>query len=264
MTHVPGGSAPADALAPTSSAEPPAPLSGHAIATIGAWYLLASALIAALVSQVGGLRRTSGLLSEFLRALTFGAAPLSGGVAAIGAVLHVVVLAVGLWCVIAKAKVGVRIAYGIHVALGLYATGIALGLFAGNGVLTSYSTIAEVRFFGGGVIDGLLFDWLAVEVSGIALACAFIVAIFVDTAPRRSNPAPSVGTNLTAILALVFCVGGGLVGVIFGHIALSQIKRTGERGRGLALAATILGYMGLAVWVLWFLFLLALTNAEPR
>lgn len=53
-------------------------------------------------------------------------------------------------------------------------------------------------------------------------------------------------TNTMAILALVFGLGGGLLGVVFGHMALSQIRRTGEQGRGLAIAGLIFGYVGLA------------------
>jgi peptidyl-prolyl cis-trans isomerase B (cyclophilin B) len=44
---------------------------------------------------------------------------------------------------------------------------------------------------------------------------------------------------VTALLAL------GVVAVIAGHTALSQIKRTGDSGRGLALAGVILGYLGI-------------------
>jgi hypothetical protein len=42
--------------------------------------------------------------------------------------------------------------------------------------------------------------------------------------------------------------------VIFGHIALGQIKESGgrESGRGFAIAGLALGYMGLA-WLLVFL-----------
>jgi large-conductance mechanosensitive channel len=38
-----------------------------------------------------------------------------------------------------------------------------------------------------------------------------------------------------------------LVGVICGHVALAQVRRTGESGRGLAIAALIIGYAALAV-----------------
>ena len=47
--------------------------------------------------------------------------------------------------------------------------------------------------------------------------------------------------------------------VICGHIALSQIKKTGENGRGLAIAGLILGYLGLIagligtiIWISFF------------
>jgi hypothetical protein len=59
----------------------------------------------------------------------------------------------------------------------------------------------------------------------------------------------SVGrTNVMAILAFVFAfVSSGLLGIIFGHVAVAQIVRTGERGLGLAKAAIIVGYVGLAI-----------------
>lgn len=53
----------------------------------------------------------------------------------------------------------------------------------------------------------------------------------------------SDSTNTFAVLALVFGVLGGYLAIIFGHAALSQIKRTGERGSGLAIAGLILGYL---------------------
>lgn len=61
-------------------------------------------------------------------------------------------------------------------------------------------------------------------------------------------------TNTLAILALVlaFVISPG--GIICGHIALSQIKRTGEGGHGLALAGLIVGYVFTGIWVLIILF----------
>lgn len=60
-----------------------------------------------------------------------------------------------------------------------------------------------------------------------------------------------------AIASLVCSLLGlSLVGVILGHLAMGQIKRTGEGGHGLALAGTIIGYVSLAivlvVLALWF------------
>jgi hypothetical protein len=43
---------------------------------------------------------------------------------------------------------------------------------------------------------------------------------------------------------------GSILAVIFGHIALSQIRHTGQGGRGLAIAGLVLGYVGLALFLL--------------
>ncbi|MGO3146122.1 MAG: DUF4190 domain-containing protein [Leucobacter sp.] len=64
--------------------------------------------------------------------------------------------------------------------------------------------------------------------------------------PQTPNmPVSKPPTNVFAIIALIGAFFFSLVGIIFGHIALSQIKRTGESGRGLALAGTIVGYVRL-------------------
>jgi hypothetical protein len=59
-------------------------------------------------------------------------------------------------------------------------------------------------------------------------------------APKHNpNAAP---TNTLAILALVFGLTVPIGGIVLGHIALGQIKRTGEAGHGMALAGLIIGY----------------------
>ena len=63
-------------------------------------------------------------------------------------------------------------------------------------------------------------------------------------APYAAAPA-GPRTNTLAIVSLVLAFFVSLGAVICGHIALSQIKRTGENGRGLAIAGLILGYLGL-------------------
>jgi hypothetical protein len=44
-------------------------------------------------------------------------------------------------------------------------------------------------------------------------------------------------------------VVGQIVGIITGHISLSQLKTSGENGRGLALAGTIIGWVSLGLAV---------------
>lgn len=64
---------------------------------------------------------------------------------------------------------------------------------------------------------------------------------------------PQAPMNALAIVAFVSSFFVGLVGIICGHIALSQIKRTGERGHGFALAGTIIGYVTTGFAVLGFI-----------
>jgi hypothetical protein len=62
-------------------------------------------------------------------------------------------------------------------------------------------------------------------------------------------------TNVLGIITLVLGVlGFALVPVITGHIALAQIKRTGDEGRGITIAGLVLGYVGLVGYVLAGLF----------
>ena len=69
--------------------------------------------------------------------------------------------------------------------------------------------------------------------------------------------APS--TNGLAIASLVCSILGiSLIGVILGHIALSQINNSNgmQGGRGLAIAGLIIGYIGLAFAVLFILLII--------
>lgn len=59
--------------------------------------------------------------------------------------------------------------------------------------------------------------------------------------------APRVGDCPLLILGIMKVAPAG---IITGHMALSKIKRTGEGGRGLALAGTIIGYVGTALGLL--------------
>ncbi|POH74284.1 disulfide bond formation protein DsbA [Arthrobacter glacialis] len=61
--------------------------------------------------------------------------------------------------------------------------------------------------------------------------------------PPMPAPGGKGGTNTLAIVSLVSSFFVGIAGVITGHIALSQIKRTGEEGKGLAIAGLVIGYV---------------------
>jgi hypothetical protein len=77
------------------------------------------------------------------------------------------------------------------------------------------------------------------------------------------NAAPVAKWNVLSIISLVTSVFWlSLVGIITGHIALSQIKKTGEQGSVLAIIGLVIGYLGLvgffivlfAVFIPLFLF----------
>ena len=67
------------------------------------------------------------------------------------------------------------------------------------------------------------------------------------TAPAA---APGRPTNVMAIVALIAAFVIPLAGIIVGFIALGQIKKTGENGRGLALAGVILGFVFSALYLI--------------
>lgn len=73
-----------------------------------------------------------------------------------------------------------------------------------------------------------------------------------------------VPTNTLAIISIIASIVGfftgfftfavpSIVGVIMGHISLSQIKRTGENGRGMAITGLIVGYVVIGAWMLFLL-----------
>jgi peptidyl-prolyl cis-trans isomerase B (cyclophilin B) len=60
--------------------------------------------------------------------------------------------------------------------------------------------------------------------------------------PYGAYPRPKQ-TNSMAILSLVSSFVFAPLGILFGHLSLSQIKKSGEDGRGLAVAGLIIGYL---------------------
>lgn len=64
-------------------------------------------------------------------------------------------------------------------------------------------------------------------------------------------------TNSLAIVALILGLTVAPIAIPFGHVARSQIKNSGERGDGLALAGLVLGYLSLASIVIVAFALLA-------
>ncbi len=70
--------------------------------------------------------------------------------------------------------------------------------------------------------------------------------------PTQKTNVLSVISMIASILGIVWILPfvGSLAGVIMGHISLSQLKTSGEKGRGMALAGVIVGWIGLGFAIL--------------
>ncbi|MER7545015.1 DUF4190 domain-containing protein [Actinomadura sp.] len=56
------------------------------------------------------------------------------------------------------------------------------------------------------------------------------------------------------LIGFFACGVTSVLAIIFGHVSLSQIKRTGEGGHGMAVTGLILGYLITAGWALILVF----------
>jgi len=69
----------------------------------------------------------------------------------------------------------------------------------------------------------------------------------------RKNNTLAVASLVLGLVQLVgwFIVLPGLVtailAIVFGFVSINQIKRSGERGRGLAIAGVVLGFLGIII-----------------
>lgn len=79
-----------------------------------------------------------------------------------------------------------------------------------------------------------------------------------------AQPAPTEKWNVLSIVAFVLAIVQlNVVAIILGFIGLSQVKKTGERGRGLAIAAIIIGFVSIAFWVIIYITVFAAMAANP-
>lgn len=91
---------------------------------------------------------------------------------------------------------------------------------------------------------------LGTNIVQLAVLLSIILPIiFVAPATRRRRRALAHGslkladeTNTLAIVGFVLAFFGGLPGIVISHVALSQIKRTNERGWELTVAGLWIGY----------------------
>lgn len=82
--------------------------------------------------------------------------------------------------------------------------------------------------------------------------------------PVQQQPPSMNPINGFAITALVSSVVIAPLGIVFGHLALRQISRTGENGRGLAIGGLVIGYLSTAVAVIAILVFVVALNTATR
>ncbi len=77
--------------------------------------------------------------------------------------------------------------------------------------------------------------------------------------PTNQLAIVSLAAGIASFVILPFI--GALVAIVTGHIARSQIRKTGEDGGGLALAGLVIGYVHLALFALLIIVLLVVLGA---
>lgn len=103
-----------------------------------------------------------------------------------------------------------------------------------------------------------------ITTSGPGSAATTTQTITHDRNERQWRPAthPSERINPFALTSMILGIlGGTLLAVIFGHVAKAQIRRTGERGSGMATAGLVLGYLWTVMYVIYFIWVFVLVSS---
>ncbi|MER6666501.1 DUF4190 domain-containing protein [Amycolatopsis japonica] len=81
---------------------------------------------------------------------------------------------------------------------------------------------------------------------------------------RPPDQGMAVASLVCSLIGLLMCFPA-ILGIIFGHIALSKAKRGEAGGQGMAQAGMIIGYVVTALWlipvILWFVFVVLAIGA---
>jgi hypothetical protein len=75
------------------------------------------------------------------------------------------------------------------------------------------------------------------------------------------NNGMATASMVLGLIGIIFCGFTSILAIIFGHVAQSQIKRTGEGGSGMATAGLVLGYIVTVGWIIVWIFYLGLWAA---
>lgn len=72
------------------------------------------------------------------------------------------------------------------------------------------------------------------------------------TAPPRRTNGLAIAALVMGLVGFVSCGFTSILAIVFGHVSLSQIRRDGTDGRGMALAGVILGWFLTGAWILFW------------
>jgi hypothetical protein len=89
----------------------------------------------------------------------------------------------------------------------------------------------------------VLLDRVAAEEDPDTLETELAAAGVPEVYARRQLPTPARSTNALAIATLLCAFLVAPAGIVLGHVALAQIKKTGEGGRPLAITGLVLSYV---------------------
>ena len=81
---------------------------------------------------------------------------------------------------------------------------------------------------------------------------------YATPAPYPFAPPAPPRTNVLAIISFVAAFVVPIAAIVLGHISMSQLRTSGEQGRGLAIAGLVLGYVFTAFTVLFVILWFAL------
>lgn len=207
--------------------------------------------------------------------------------------LGVLMLVIGTIGSITRESSNARIRAQAH-APGKPATPFVAIAVLGPLVVIALFLVGQWRYFGGGLF-GLILHVLAIIallVTGISVA---VIRSRSRATPSASPSAPigyttdgqpiypvvgytpdgravtadravglqprATGTNAMAIVALIMAFVVPFLAIIFGHVARSQIRRTGEDGAGMALAGLIIGYLSIAAYIVAVVVVVGVANS---
>jgi hypothetical protein len=105
------------------------------------------------------------------------------------------------------------------------------------------SRVLNARTYGD--LNGLVADLPSGPGGPAAMPMPYAGAYYSPQLAPRTN-----GFAVGALVCGIVPFFGGIPAVILGHVARGHIRRTGERGDGMAVAGLILGYLWLSLWAL--------------